>query len=144
MQIRVSVIAADFEIEETVEDYQRRLAERIPINARRIVDSSTPKGKLVRKGRITARKTAESIKSGLKVYRKTRMTIGNQFHRRSAPGQPWASETGRAKREIKVVRIGRGRFRVIFGAPYIGFLEFKLNRPVILPAVEASVREVFG
>jgi hypothetical protein len=144
MRVEISVIAGDLDLEKDIEEIERQFAEQIPIEARRIVDESAPAGKVYRRGGIRARRTAAGIKAGLRAYRKTRMTVGNQIHRASAPGQPWAKDSGRAYREIKVMRTGRGKFRVVFGAPYIGYLEFNLNRPVVVPAVEAAANRIFN
>ncbi len=144
MRVNISFIAGDLDFLKDVEAFEDRLSTRIVTEARRIVDESTPAGKVYRRGAITARRTAAGIRAGLRARGKTRMTTGSQFHRASAPGQPWAKDSGRAYRDIKVMKTGRGRFRVAFNAPYIGYLEFNLNRPVVIPAIEAAIQGVMN
>ncbi len=126
-----------------IEQYSKLLSEQIPIEARRIVDGSTPSGRVYRKGAITKRATKGLLNLGLQRKGKTRVLAGSKIHRASAKGQPWAKDSGKAYRDIKVIRSGRGTYRVVFGAPYIGYLEFTLDRPVILPAIEAAAKKVF-
>lgn len=137
-------VVGDLDIEDDIAVLEERFANQIPIEARRIIDESTPRGRIYRRGAITGRRTAEGMRMGLKPRGKSRMITGSRFHRASAPGQPPAVDTGRLRRDITVVRTGRGRYRVRFGASYAGFLEFSLNRPFVLPAIEAAAREVFG
>jgi hypothetical protein len=101
-------------IENKVDDLEMKLAEQIVIESRRLIDESTPTGRLYRRkafGRGAVR--------GLGVRASG---PGRRFHRASAPGQPPAK----------------------FGAPYAGYLEFNLNRPFILPAIERAVDKVFN
>lgn len=138
-------VTGDLEwIEKEVEIWEERLAYEIPIQARKIIDESTPQGRIYRRGAITGRRTAEGIRMGLKPRGKSRMVTGSRFHRASAKGQPPAKDTGHLYRDIKVVRSGRGKFRVLFGAKYAGFLEFNLDRPFVFPAIEAAAQIVFN
>jgi hypothetical protein len=123
-------------IENKVDDLEMKLAEQIVIESRRLIDESTPTGRLYRRkafGRGAVR--------GLGVRASG---PGRRFHRASAPGQPPAKDTGKLYRDIKAFRTGRGKVRVKFGAPYAGYLEFNLNRPFILPAIERAVDKVFN
>ena len=144
------MIAVDFKITGNVDfsgeidELQRRLAEQIPVEAGRIIDESIPSGRIYRRGPITGKFTRRGERAGLKRKGNTRQIIGSRFHRASAPGQAPASDTGRLKREIRVQRAGRGKYRVVFAAPYSGILEFELNRPFALPAIEAAVEKVIN
>lgn len=131
-------------IEKDVERFQEQLANQIVIEARRIIDESNPSGRVYRRGGITAARTARGINQGFRPRGKSRMIVGSRFHRASAKGQPPAKDTGKLYRQIKVARSGRGKFRVTFGAEYAGFVEFTLNRPFVLPAIEAAVEKVFN
>ena len=131
-------------VESDIDKWEQELAYRIPDEARRLMDESTPTGRVYRRGSIRGRRTKAGIEAGLRTSGRTRMVVGSRFHRASAPGQPPAEDTGRLYRDITVRRMASGRYRVRFGAPYIGFLEFTLNRPVVIPAIEAAVQKTFS
>lgn len=118
-----------------------RIANQIPIEARAVMDESTPTGRLYRRGGIRGR-----MLKGLRRApgTKNRAIVGTRIHRASAPGQAPAKDSGRLYKDIKVSRSKRGTFRVRFGAEYAGFLEFKLNRPFALPAIERAVNKVLN
>jgi hypothetical protein len=137
-------IKHDLNLPEEIEAMTEKFAEQIPIEARRIIDESPPRGRLYRRGAITGRRTQAGLRMGLKPRGKTRMITGTRIHRASAPGQPPAVDSGRLRREIKVRRSGRGKFQVIFAAPYAGIVEYKLNRPFAFPAIVAAAHKVFG
>ena len=128
-------------VETELDELKERFANEIVTQARRIIDESTPAGRLYRRGAIRGR-----YRQGLdRIRDKTsRARTGTKIHRASAAGQAPAKDTGKLYREIKVSRTGRGTYRVRFGANYAGFLEFKLNRPFILPAIEAAAKLVFN
>jgi hypothetical protein len=131
-------------VEADIEAWQQELAYRIPEEARRLMDESTPTGRVYRRGTIRNRRTQAGIDAGLRGSGKTRMITGVRFHRASAKGQAPAEDTGRLYRDISVRRMARGNYRVRFGAPYAGFLELALDRPFILPAIEAAVKRTFS
>jgi len=131
-------------IERDVEKWEQELAYRIVDEARRLMDESIPAGRVYRRGVIKGRRTKAGIAAGLRASGKTRMITGSRFHRASAKGQPPAEDTGRLYRDITVRRMASGRYRVRFGAPYAGFLEFNLDRPFVMPAIEAAVQKTFG
>jgi hypothetical protein len=134
-------IKHDLNLPAEIEALTEKFVNQIPIEARRIIDESTPRGRLYRRGGIRGR-----MLKGLRRApgTKTRAIVGSRIHRAAAKGQPPAIDSGRLKREIKVARSGRGKFRVIFGAPYAGILEFQLDRPFAMPAIEAAAKAVFG
>jgi hypothetical protein len=131
-------------IAKEIEEIQRRIAEQVPIEARRIIDESTPSGKTYRRKAITTRRTKAKERIGLQKRGKTRLISGYGFHRASAKGQAPAKDTGKLYRNIKVLRRSATEYRVVFGAPYAGYLEFNLDRPFILPAIEAAVTKVLN
>lgn len=124
-------------IEKQVGELQMELAEQIVIQSRRLMDESVPRGRLYRR-----RAFGKGARRGLRGF--TASGPGRMFHRASAPGQPPAKDTGKLYRDIKAYRTGRGRVRVRFGAGYAGYLEFGLNRPFIIPAIERAVQKVFN
>jgi hypothetical protein len=129
-------------LESDIDNFQSRLAEQIPVEARRIIDEGKPSGRLYRRKAITKRKTKGLLQLGLKQRGKTQVVAGSQFHRASRKGEPWANDSGRAYREISVRKTAKGHYQVRFGAPYTGILEFTLDRPVAIPAIEAAVRKI--
>jgi len=143
LNIHISAFNLDF-IEKDVETIQQELAEQIVIEAQRILDEPGRSGRLYRRGPIKGRLTKKGLAAGLKQSGSSRMIIGSKIHRASAPGEAPAIDTGRLRREITVRKTGRGRFQVRFGAPYAGILEFTLDRPFVLPAIEAAAQIVFN
>lgn len=131
-------------LESEIDALSQRFAEEIVVQARRIVDEGRPSGRLYRRRAITKRASKGLLSMGLKRRGRTRVYAGSEFHRASASGQAWAKDSGRAYRDIKVSRTRRGTYRVRFGAPYIGYLEFTLNRPVVLPAIQAAAEKIFN
>jgi hypothetical protein len=117
------------------EDFQMRFADAIVRHSRRIMDESVPSGRIYRR---------RKFKRGQRVQGVRARGPGQMFHRASAKGQPPAKDTGRLYNKIRAVRTGRGRVLVKFDAPYVGFLEFRMDRPFVIPAIEAAAREIFG
>jgi hypothetical protein len=148
-------------IEGDIEKWQQELAYRIVDESRRIMDESTPRGRVYRRGSIKGRRTKQGIVAGLRESGKTRMIVGYRIHRASAPGQPPAEDSGKTYRDITVRRMSKGTYRVRFGGA-AGYLEFgtyarssrggsmgphrggMLARPYIIPAIEAAVRKTFA
>lgn len=144
LKINISISGdLDF-IAKEIEEIQRKIAEQVPIEARRIIDESSPSGRVYRRKAITTRRTKAKERIGLRRRGKTRLISGYGFHRASAKGQPPAKDTGKLYRNIKVLRKNATEYRVVFGAPYAGYLEFNLDRPFVLPAIEAAVRKVLN
>lgn len=127
------------EIGKDIDRIEQELAYRIVEEARALMDSSTPSGRLYRKGSFR-RGQSKGLNTGL--GRRARGP-GMRIHRASAPGQPPAEDTGRLYRDMSVKRMASGRYRIRFGAPYAGYLEFNLNRPFVLPAIERAVEKTF-
>ena len=127
--------------------FEQELAYRIVDESRRIMDASTPRGRVYRKGTIRGRRTKQGVQAGLRASGKTRMVTGSRVHRASAPGQPIAEDTGRSYRDIHVTRIGNGQYRIRFGG-WTGYWEFfappRLRRQTILPAIEAAVQKTLA
>lgn len=144
LSVEIKILGKDLGLEKDVENLQERLANQIPIEARRIIDESNPSGRVYRRNAITARRTKALENLGLKRRGKTRIITGYTFHRASARGQAPAKDSGKLYQNIRVSRTGRGKFRVIFGTPYAGILEFTLDRPFVLPAIQAAVEKVFN
>jgi hypothetical protein len=103
-------------IDERIEEIEEELAYRIVDEARRFIDESKPSGRIYRRGSIKGSRTKEGIAAGLRRSGKTRMIVGSRFHRASAPGQPLAEDSGESYRDITVRRVGKGNYRVRFGA----------------------------
>jgi HK97 gp10 family phage protein len=122
-----------------IEKLEQELAYRIVDEARTLMDSSTPGGRLYRKGRFTRRN---------KVGGQRASGAGMRIHRASAPGQPPAEDSGKLYRDIKVTRLKSGHYRVRFGASYAGYLEFGTRnmsaRPFVLPSIQAAVEKTFN
>jgi hypothetical protein len=135
------------ELERDLDRLQEELAYRIVDEARRIMDESTPRGRVYRRGSIKGQRTKQGIEAGLRRSGKTRMITGSQFHRASAPGQPIAEDTGESYRDITVRRVRKGTFRIRFGG-WTGYWEFQvppsMQRLTIMPAIEAAVDKTFG
>lgn len=134
-------------VEGDIEKLEQELAYRIVDEARRIMDSSVPRGRVYRRAAIKGRRTKQGIEAGLRASGKTRMITGYKFHRASAPGQPIAEDSGRSYRDITVTRLGSGRYRVRFGG-WTGYWEFavpdSMKRPTIVPAIEAAVEKTLA
>lgn len=132
---------------EQIDKWQQELAYRLVDEARRIMDESTPRGRVYRRGSIKGRRTKQGIEAGLRRSGKTRMVTGSRFHRASAPGQPIAEDSGKSYRDIKVTRMKRGTYRVRFGG-WTGYWEFdvpaSMQRPTIIPAIESAVQKTFS
>jgi hypothetical protein len=129
------------EIQRDIEKFEKELAYRIVDEARTLMDSSIPAGRLYRRGGFR-----RGMSRGLRGQRAR--GVGTRIHRASAPGQPPAEDTGRLYREITVRRMSSGRYRVRFGASYAGFLEFGTGRlrmrPFVMPAIERAVQKTFA
>lgn len=128
------------EIARDIDKIEQELAYRIVEESRALMDGSTPRGRLYRRGRFRARQSR-----GLGGRARG---PGTRIHRASAPGQPPAEDTGKLYREITVRRLKSGHYRVRFGARYAGFLEFGTSRmaarPYVLPAIDTAVRKTFA
>lgn len=146
-QIATRVETRALTLDPAVERIEEELAYRIVDEARRIIDESQPRGRVYRRGSIKGSRTKQGIAAGLRRSGKTRMIVGTRFHRASAPGQPLAEDSGQSYRDITVRRVGKGAYRVRFGG-WTGFWEFvvpkDLQRPTVIPAVEAAVEKTFG
>ena len=127
-----------------IDALSQKFAEQIVVEARRLIDESVPRGRWYGRGAITGRRSKALERMGLQNRGKTRSVTGTRIHRASAKGQPPAKDTGRLYREIRVARYGKSTWRVVFGAPYAGYLEFNLDRPVALPAIQAAAEKVFN
>jgi len=149
VQIRVvgDIKALGTAIESDLDKLQQELAYRIVDESRRIMDESTPRGRIYRRGSIKGRRTKQGIAMGLRASGKTRMVTGSRFHRASAPGQPIAEDSGKSYRDIKVTRMQKGSYRVRFGG-WTGYWEFDvppaMQRPTIIPAIESAVEKTFS
>lgn len=134
-------------LERDIDKLQQEIAYRIVDESRRLMDESTPSGRVYRRGSIKGRRTKQGVKAGLRRSGKTRMIVGSRFHRASAPGQPPAEDTGRLYRSINVRRMAKGNYRVRFGGA-AGYLEFGTRnmdaRPFIIPAVEIAIQKTFA
>ena len=130
-------------IAKDIERIEEELAYRIVDEARTLIDSSIPSGRLYRRGGFR-RGQSRGLNTG--VGRRAR-GAGVRIHRASAPGQPPAEDTGKTYRDIKVMRLKSGHYRVRFGG-VAGYLEFGTTnmkpRPYIVPAIEAAVNKVFN
>lgn len=127
-------------IDADIEKLEQELAYRIVDESRALMDSSTPAGRLYRRGSFTRR---HSRGLGQRAS-----GPGTRIHRASAPGQPPAQDSGKLYRNISVRRTGKGNYRVRFGAEYSGYLEFGTGRmkarPFIIKAIEAAVDKTFN
>lgn len=113
------------------------ITELIPFAARKIIDESTPRGRLYRKGPITARFSRKLEKQGFSRVGKSRIKVGTRIHRASAKGQPPAKDTGLLYNKIRVLKAGKYTRRIRFDAPYSA----KVNetRPYIEPAINLAL-----
>lgn len=143
--VKITVKGAEDAIRATgkaVEKIEEELAYRIVDEARMLIDSSIPSGRLYRRGSFR-RGQSRGLNTG--VGRRAR-GAGSRIHRASAPGQPPAEDSGRTYRAITVRRMANGRYRIRFGG-VAGYLEFGTRnmkaRPFIVPAIEKAVEKVF-
>jgi hypothetical protein len=129
-------------IERDIDKLEKELAYRIVDEARTLIDSSIPSGRLYRRGSF---KRGES--RGLRLMGRRARGLGTRIHRASAPGQPPAEDTGKTYRDITVRRMGNGTYRVRFGGA-AGYLELGTQnmkpRPYIVPAIEKAIAKVFN
>ncbi len=138
LNIKVTAHGVPEQVMRDIDKLEKELAYRIVDEARTLMDESVPSGRLYRRGGFK-----RGASRGLRLQGGRARGLGTRIHRASAPGQPPAEDTGRLYKDITVRRMGSGKYRVRFGAPYIGFLEFKLNRPVVIPAIERAVEKTF-
>lgn len=138
VNITVNTLGVAATIDKDVEKLEQELAYRIVDEARTMIDSSTPTGRLYRRGSFGRRHS--------RGFGQRAAGPGTRIHRASAPGQPPAEDTGRTYRDISVRRMGKGNYRVRFGG-VAGYLEFGTRnmkpRPFIIPAIENAVQKVF-
>lgn len=141
VDIKVSAHNVGADIERDIEKLEKELAFRIVDEARTLMDSSIPSGRLYRRGSFRRGQS-----SGLRLMGQRARGAGTRIHRASAPGQPPAEDTGRTYRDIHVRRMGKGTWRVRFGGA-AGYLEFGTSRmrerPFIVPAIQKAVHKVF-
>lgn len=139
VDIKVSAHNVGADIERDVDKLEKELAYRIVDEARILMDSSTPSGRLYRRGSF---RRGQSRGLGARAR-----GMGTRIHRASAPGQPPAEDTGRTYRDINVRRMAKGTYRVRFGGA-AGYLEFGTRnmreRPYIIPAIQKAVDKVFN
>lgn len=126
-------------IDRDVERLEQELAYRIVDEARTLIDTSVPSGRIYRRGRF---RRGQSRGLG-----KRAAGPGMRFHRASAPGQPPAEDTGKTYQDINVRKMAKGNYRIRFGGK-AGYLEFGTRhmrpRPYIVPAIERAVDKVFN
>lgn len=158
IQVRAHNLPA--EIERDIEKLEKELAFRIVDEARTMIDSSTPSGRLYRRGGFRSRQSVGGMRA---------RGAGARIHRASAPGQAPAEDTGKTYRDIHVRRMASGVYRVRFGGA-AGYLEFgtrapatrsiyhegaKLStigphrggmraRPYIVPAIQKAIEKTFN
>jgi hypothetical protein len=139
-------IEGDFSfLDREIGDIVESIAKQVPIEANKLFEQ--PKhGRLYRAGSLTTRRTKKLERAGLRGKRgtKTRLISGSQIHRASAKGESPAKRSGKLGRQIKALRKTAFEWRVTFGAPYAGYLEFNLDRPYVAEAVENAVRVVLN
>ena len=94
------------------------------------IDTSDPQGKIYRLRTITSRRSARNI-GNRRRGTSTRIVVGAEFYRASAPGQPPAKRTGALYRGLRVRRIGSLSIRATSDARYSNILDEvdRLNRP---------------
>jgi HK97 gp10 family phage protein len=139
ISIKGDIGAIGRSIDKDIEKLEQELAFRIVDESRAMMDSSTPTGRLYRRGSFTRRHRIGGQRASGR---------GTRIHRASAPGQPPAEDSGKLYRNITVRRMGNGSYRVRFGAEYAGYLEFGTGRmrarPFIIPAIERAVDKTFN
>jgi len=143
LQITIKAGNIAEEIARDIDKLEEELAYRIVDESRTLMDSSTPSGRIYRRGSFRRGQS-----KGLSTGRRRARGPGSRFHRASAPGQPPAEDSGKLYREITVRRMRSGSYRVRFGANYAGFLEFGTKhmgkRPFVMPAIDTAVRKTFA
>lgn len=142
VDIKVSAHNVSQEIERDIDKLEKELAYRIVDEARTLIDSSTPSGRLYRRGGF-----GRGASRGLRLQGRRARGSGTRIHRASAPGQPPAEDTGATYRNIHVKRLTSGRYRIRFGGS-AGYLEVGTRnmkaRPYIIPAIQRAVDKVFN
>ena len=142
VDIKVSAHNIPAELERDIEKLEQELAYRIVDEARTLIDSSMPSGRLYRRGGFR-----RGASRGLRLQGGRARGAGTRIHRASAPGQPPAEDTGKTYRDIHVRRMSKGNYRVRFGGAS-GYLEFGTSRmrerPYIIPAIQKAVDKVFN
>ena len=104
--------------------------------------NSTPRGRLYRRGAITRAASKKNLALGLRRLKGNakRVYAGAKFHRASAKGQPFASDTGQTINAIRTRKLALLKARVAASVKHGAILDDpkKLNRPFF-----ASVAEKF-
>jgi hypothetical protein len=110
------------------------LANNIPVKTREVIDESTPRGRIYRRGGIRGR-FLKSLRRAPGT--KTRAITGSRFHRASAKGQPPAKDSGELYRRIRVLNRGGFAKSVRFDAPHAGLVEE--TRPFIDESLRRAI-----
>ncbi len=115
----------------------RQSAAELEREIKQTILDSVPRGRLYRRGSITARATKAKLSLGLqrKKGTKTRLIAGSKFHRASARGQPPAVDSGKLLRSIRVQPGQKPlQLKIIVGVSYAKRLDDPkgLNRPFVV------------
>ena len=98
---------------------------------------------------VTARGIEEEMRASFRRPKHGRWVISPKTrrpHRRSAPGQPPAKETGTLDRSLRIdggKKKDGAEYLVKVGAPYGFDLEFMMNRQFAGPALDAKTRSYY-
>lgn len=101
---------------------------------------STPRGRTYRRGAITKAATKPLRALGLRAVKNDpkRLVAGARFHRASAKGQPFASDTGNTLNSIRAKETGEMKAKVSSGSRIAEILDNpnKLDRPFFKTVAE--------
>lgn len=127
-------------INESLDLAALKLENRIKGN----IDASQPAGRVRRLSTLTGRRTASSV-GNRRRGTSTRIVIGAEFYRTSAPGQPPAKRTGALYRKIRVTRVDDRSLKAVVGVSYAKYLDDPsiLNRPFFRQIVREYFRTEF-
>lgn len=134
LTIEIKLPAIDTEIYDVGEKLIRRTAELIAGKAKALVSSTTHTGRKYPRGRARTKKG-----------KKTK-NARERFHQASAPGQPFASDTGTALNAIRARARGKGlnTRAEILGTDYSIFLEGGTAKVAARPTYEPAAEYVIS
>lgn len=116
--------------------------------AKRLIQQSTPHGRVYRRGPITRPASQRLLAIGLKLSKTKpgQIIAGSKFHRASAPGEPPASDTANLVNSIRAKRTGAMSAELDINAGYAGLLEAgtarMAPRPFVFPAIDFVLEQV--
>lgn len=119
-------------------------ADLMSNKAKHLIESGPKSGRIYGAERVVSFQAGKALRGGVIVTKKVSFTAnkGKKGHQASAPGEAPATLTGTLVNSIMPVTEGSLKKKVAAHTKYAYILEFMMDRPFMVPAVE-SQREAF-